>query len=74
MASIVSTEKALNDIDNIAAFISKDSEFYAKQFVQKLINATLKLESFPESEKQFVNYHNQITGKLFLKSIGSFIE
>ena len=43
MASIVWTENALNDIDNIALFISKDSEFYAKQFVKKLIDTTLNL-------------------------------
>jgi addiction module RelE/StbE family toxin len=51
MASITWTENALNDIDNIASYISKDSEFYAKQFVKKLIDATLKLESFPEIGK-----------------------
>jgi len=51
MASIIWTESALNDINNIADFISKDSEFYAKQFVKKLIDATVKLESFPEIGK-----------------------
>ena len=51
MASIVWTENALKDIDNIALFISKDSEFYAKQFVKKLIDTTLKLETFPEIGK-----------------------
>ncbi len=51
MASITWTENALNDINNIASYISKDSEFYAKQFVKKLIHATLKLESFPEIGK-----------------------
>jgi len=51
MASIIWTENALNDIDNIASYISKDSEFYAKQFVKKLISTTLKLESFPEIGK-----------------------
>lgn len=48
MASTTWTENALNDIDNIASYISKDSEFYAKQFIRKLIDATIKLESFPE--------------------------
>ena len=51
MASIIWTENALIDIDNIALYISRDSEFYAKQFVKKLIAATLKLESFPEIGK-----------------------
>lgn len=51
MASIIWTESALSDTNNIADFISRDSEFYAKQFVKKLIDATLKLESFPEIGK-----------------------
>jgi plasmid stabilization system protein ParE len=34
MASIIWTKEALQDIGSIADFISKDSEFYAKQFVK----------------------------------------
>lgn len=48
MASIIWTQNALNDINNIAEFISRDSEFYAKQFVKKLMNAAIKLENYPE--------------------------
>ncbi len=51
MASIIWTQIALDDIHNIAGFIGKDSEFYARQFVKKLINATLKLETYPEIGK-----------------------
>ncbi len=51
MASIIWTENALHDIENIATFISRDSEFYARQFVMKLMNAALKLENFPEIGK-----------------------
>ncbi len=51
MAAIIWTETALQDIESIAVFISRDSEFYARQFVQKLINATLKLEKFPDIGK-----------------------
>lgn len=51
MVSIVWTKEALQDIDGIAAFISRDSEFYAKQFVQKLFAAVVKLERYPEAGK-----------------------
>lgn len=51
MVSIIWTENALQDINSIAVFISNDSEFYAKQFVRKIINATIKLETFPEIGK-----------------------
>lgn len=47
MASIIWTKEALQDIDSIANFISNDSEFYAKQFVKKIIDAALKLERYP---------------------------
>ena len=51
MVSLIWTAEALQDIDSIAAFISRDSEFYAKQFVQKLFDAAVKLERFPEAGK-----------------------
>ncbi len=65
MASIIWTESALSDTNNIADFISRDSEFYAKQFVKKLIDGTLKLEAFLKLANQFVNCHNQIIGNYF---------
>lgn len=36
MVEIIWTETALEDIDSIVAYISLDSFFYAKQFVQKI--------------------------------------
>ena len=67
MASITWTESALNDINNIADFISRDSEFYAKQFVKKLIAATLKLESFPEIGKPLRELPQSIYKEIFFK-------
>ena len=65
MASIIWTENALNDIDNIASYISKDSEFYAKQ--------PSNSKAFLKLVKQFVNYLNQITERFSSKNIESFI-
>lgn len=48
MAEIIWTETALNDINSIAEYISLDSVFYAKQFVQKIFLAAKKLEKFPQ--------------------------
>jgi toxin ParE1/3/4 len=64
----------LNDIDNIASYISKDSEFYAKQFVKKLINATLKLESFPEIGKTIRELPQSDYREFFIKNTESFTE
>jgi toxin ParE1/3/4 len=65
MASITWTKSALNDVNNIADFISRDSEFYAKQFVKKLIAATLKLENFPEIGKPLRELPKTIYKEIF---------
>ena len=51
MAEIIWTATALSDIDSIAAYISLDSAFYAKQLVQKIFLAAEKLERYPEIGK-----------------------
>ena len=40
MGQIRWTEKASSDLENIHTFISKDSPFYANQFIESLLNAT----------------------------------
>ena len=67
MASIIWTKEALHDIDSIADFISKDSEFYAKQFVQKLIDATLKLERYPGIGKPLRELPNSVYKEILFK-------
>lgn len=51
MAEIKWTATALSDVDGIATYISLDSNFYAKQFVQKIFLAAEKLEKYPEIGK-----------------------
>lgn len=51
MAEIIWTETALNDIDNIAEYISIESVFYAKQFVQKIFSSADRLKKFPQIGK-----------------------
>lgn len=67
MASIVWTEEALQDIDSIAVFISRDSEWYAKQFVQKLFIATEKLERYPEIGKPLRELPHSIYKEILYK-------
>lgn len=42
------TEAALQDIDEIAAFISRDSKLYASAFVKEARQAGRSLKRFPE--------------------------
>ncbi len=45
---IVWTEPALCDLEGIRDYIRKDSEFYARRFVEKIFTAVEKLGAFPE--------------------------
>lgn len=37
------------DLDDLVAYISRDSVFYARRFGQKVVLATRRLKEFPES-------------------------
>lgn len=42
------TDNAIEDLKEIKAYISKDSEFYATRFLEKLIDGVGNLSVFPE--------------------------
>jgi toxin ParE1/3/4 len=42
------TEPAFLDLDGIRDYIARDSEYYASQFIGRIIEAVEKLERFPE--------------------------
>lgn len=47
MGKVIWTEKASAHLKAVHDYIAEDSSVYAIRFVKALINATLKLESFP---------------------------
>ncbi len=48
MAEIIWTEMAIDDLNNIAEYISKDSQYYAKDFIQRIINKIETITLFPK--------------------------
>lgn len=48
MAEIRWTHQALDDVEKIRDYISRDSVYYARLFVTKIFNAVKPLELFPE--------------------------
>lgn len=44
---ILWTEPAIEDLRNLHAYIARDSEIYASNFVQRIITAVDKLTNFP---------------------------
>ena len=49
MAKIKWTPQSLDDIESIANFIARDSDYYAQMFIIKTFGAVEHLEIFPES-------------------------
>lgn len=47
MAEIIWTIGAIDDLEEIAEYISRDSRVYASAFVSRLIGSTEKLREFP---------------------------
>ncbi len=48
MVKVIWSPKALDQVDAIAEYIANDSPFYAKQVVTRIIEASRRVESFPE--------------------------
>ena len=46
------TEPALSDLENLHDYIKKDSEFYAKSFIEKIVNYVEYLSANPELGRQ----------------------
>ena len=51
MVRINWSKLALNDLKNIADFISKDSKVYAKRHISRIILRTKILKKYPKAEK-----------------------
>ena len=49
MVKVVWTNLAIEDLQSIHKYISKDSKFYADRFVDKLVSKVDQLENYPRS-------------------------
>jgi addiction module RelE/StbE family toxin len=66
MAEVKFTLQSLDDLDDIAEFISRDSAYYASMQVEKLIQRTDILENFP--------LIGRVVPELKIKSVREIIE
>lgn len=66
MAEVIWTHQSIDDINNIAEFISKDSEKYAKLQVQEFFNATHVLEIYPYSGRIVPEINNKNIRELII--------
>ena len=64
---IIWTLEAVDDLESIATYISRDSHFYAKSFVREIINASLSLKEFPQRGRIVPEFSNSAVHELFIK-------
>ncbi len=63
-AKVVLTEVALNDLDQIAAYIARDNPDHGLRFGNELIDCTLLLASFPKKGRIIAQYQNPLLREL----------
>ena len=66
MAEIRWTDQAIEDIENIAEFIAKDSETYARIQVERFFEETEILESFSLSDRIVPELKNETIREIIL--------
>ncbi len=59
MRKLIWSEPAVNDLQAISDFISKDSEYYARIVIAELIDAVEKLNDFSEIGRIVPEYQRQ---------------
>lgn len=64
MVSVIWPEVAIEDLSSIHKYISRDSEFYADRFVEKVMNRVSQLESFPKSGRVVPEFNSEIIREL----------
>jgi len=59
------SELAISDVEAIAAFIARDSQFYARAVVSRIVSATDRLSDFPESGRLVPELGQQAVREIF---------
>ena len=68
MGKVIWAPSALNDVDSIAEFISRDSIDQAALFVSRLFEVTDRLEDFPLSGRIIPEINNQFCREIIYGS------
>jgi len=67
MAKIIWSPQSLADLEGIADYITKDSSFYAKLVVEKVIYAVELLALFPLQGRKVPEAHDETVREIFYK-------
>lgn len=64
MVTIIWTELAIDDLQSIHEYISKDSKIYADRLIEKIINRVDQLKEFPRSGRVVSEFNSEIIREL----------
>ncbi|EKD27825.1 MAG: addiction module antitoxin [uncultured bacterium] len=60
------SSEALQDVDDIAEYITKDSKFYASSVVEKIISSTRILKKFPKIGRIVPEFEDENIREIFV--------
>ena len=67
MASIIRwSEQSADDLEAIFNFIARDSEHYARVFIQRIFDSIERLENFPQSGRMVPEYKSKNIREIIL--------
>ena len=61
------TDNSIQDLKEIKAYISKDSDFYATRFIEKLIDGVDSLAIFPDMGRSVPEAQNKLIRELIYR-------
>lgn len=65
---------ALEDVESLADFIARDSEFYARAVVEKILDTARKLKDFPSAGPSCLSLRMKPSASALCTATGSFTE
>jgi plasmid stabilization system protein ParE len=71
---VIWSPPALEDVESLAEYISRDSEFYARAVVDKIVDTARKQKDFPFAGPIVPEFQDGSVRERFVYSIGSFTE
>jgi toxin ParE1/3/4 len=66
------TQPAVQDLESIRDYISRDSEYYAARFIEKIIKTVENLEKFPMLGRPVPEIENENIREIFLQNYRVF--
>ena len=67
MAEVIWSPAAIDDMDSIAAYIARDSEYSAALFVGRVTDAVEQLAEFPISGRIIPEIGNELSREIFYR-------